>query len=154
MTKSEILQKLKRFCAYRERCHSEVRSKLISIKVYGDDLEEIILELIQDDYLNEERFARSYARGKHRINRWGKNKITKGLKFKAVSQYCIKKGLSEIEDDDYVTTLHTVIDIYYTSRQGKYQEALLKKKTIEHALNKGYEYHLIIEALNARLQRV
>lgn len=63
LTKQEGLQKLQRYCAYQDRCHQGVRSKLIELGIYGDDLEEIIVELIEENFLNEERFARSYAQG-------------------------------------------------------------------------------------------
>ncbi len=143
MTKIEALQKLKMYCAYQERCHSEVRSKLLSLKVYGDTLEEVILSLVQEDYLNEERYARSYARGKHRIKKWGRNKITQELKSKGVSAYCIKKGLSEIEYDHYIESLNDVVFKYYTARIGKYDRRKLRIKTIQHAVSKGYEYQLV-----------
>ena len=116
MTKSEALQKLKKYCAYQERSHSEVRTKLLSLGVYGDTLEEVILELVQEDYLNEERFARAYARGKHRIKKWGRNKITQGLKMKRVSDYCIKQAMTEIDQELYVLALQEVLTKYYKER--------------------------------------
>jgi len=142
MTKSQALQKLKKYCAYQERSHSEVRTKLISLKVYGDTLEEVILELIQSDYLNEERYARAYARGKHRIKKWGRDKIKQGLKLKRVSDYCIKKALTEIDPDHYEQTLQEVLIKYYKVRKGKYDNYTMQTKLINHAVNKGYEYHL------------
>lgn len=148
MTKSEAVQKLKKFCDYRERCHSEVRTKLISLKVYGDQLEEVILELVQDNYLNEERYARSFVRGKHRINKWGRQRITRELKLKGVSQYCIKKGLSEIDTREYNEALQKIVEKYISFRQNRYPIQVLKKKTLQHAINKGYEYQLVIDSIN------
>ena len=107
--KDVALQKMQRYCAFQERCHSEVRQKLLELSVYGDTLEEIIAELIADNYLNEERFARSYARGKFRTKAWGRNRIKQELKMRRVSEYCIRKGLEEIEEDDYLATLEKVI---------------------------------------------
>ena len=142
MTKSEALQKLKKYCAYQERSHSEVRTKLLSLEIYGDTLEEVILDLVQEDYLNEERFARAYARGKHRIKKWGRNKITQGLKLKRVSEYCIKQAMTEIDQELYDLTLHEVLTKYYKERVDKYDRYTMRTKLIEHAVNKGYEYHL------------
>jgi regulatory protein len=143
MTKSEALQKLKKYCAYQERSHSEVRTKLISLEVYGDTLEEVIFDLVQEDYLNEERFARSYARGKHRIKKWGRDKITQSLKLKRVSEYCIKKAMTEIDPDLYVETLQEVLKKYYKERKSKYDSHTIRVKLIQHAVSKGYEYHLV-----------
>lgn len=142
MTKSQALQKLKKYCAYQERSHSEVRTKLLSLEIYGDILEEVILDLVQDDYLNEERFARAYARGKHRIKKWGRNKITQGLKLKRVSDYCIKQAMTEIDQEQYELTLQQVLTKYHKERKDKYDSYTMHTKLIEHAVNKGYEYHL------------
>ena len=142
MTKLEALQKLKKYCAYQERSHSEVRTKLISLEVYGDTLEEVILELVQEDYLNEERFARAYARGKHRIKKWGRGKIKQGLKLKRVSDYCIKKAMTEIDSDQYVLNLQEILTKYYTLRKDKYDSYTMQIKLVNHAVSKGYEYHL------------
>jgi len=142
MTKSEASQKLKKYCAYQERSHSEVRTKLISLEVYGETLEEVILELVQEDYLNEERFARAYARGKHRIKRWGRDKITQGLKLKRVSDYCIRKAMSEIDEEEYIQALKDVLSKYHKERRGKYDYLTMRTKMIQHGVSKGYEYHL------------
>lgn len=147
MTKSEAIQKLKKYCAYQERCHSEVRTKLLSYQVYGDTLEEVILDLIQEDYLNEERFACSYARGKYRIKKWGRNKIVQELKARKISKYCINKGLKEIEEEQYYVNLEEVINKYIKERKTKYAPYQLRTKTIQMAMNKGYEYELILELL-------
>ena len=96
-----ILNKLRHYCAYQERCHEEVRTKLLSLKVYGDGLEEIINQLISEDFLNEERFAKAYAGGKFRMKKWGRGKIIQGLKARKISDYCIKQGMSEIPEEDY-----------------------------------------------------
>ena len=87
-----------KYCAYQERSQSEVRNKLKSLKVYYEIIEQVIAELINQDFLNEERFARAYARGKFNINGWGKRKIIAGLKHKDLTKQCIILGLSEIDD--------------------------------------------------------
>ena len=110
ITKEEGLAKLQKFCAYQDRCHQEVRTKLITLGIYGDDLEEIIVELIADNFLNEERFARSYARGKFRMRRWGRVRILNELKFRKITDYCIRKAMTEIEEEDYLETLIEVLE--------------------------------------------
>jgi len=99
MTNGEALVKLQHYCAYQDRCHQEVRSKLLSIKVYGDQLEQVMASLIADNYLNEERFARSFARGKYRIKKWGHNRIRQELKMKNISDYCIRKAMKEVVEE-------------------------------------------------------
>ena len=106
----EVLFKMKKFCAYRDRCHSEVRTKLLEQKVYGDMLEEVISELIIEGYLSEDRFARSYARGKFRMNQWGKNKIIVGLKAKYIPANMIQTALTEIDEEDYLNTLQKLLE--------------------------------------------
>lgn len=134
--------KLEKYCAYQERCHQEVRMKLISYKIYGDDLEEIITALIQDNFLNEERFAKAYARGKYKIKKWGRHKIEQALKQKQISAYCIRKGMAEIEDDVYIDNLK-----YWIKRKNSDYESLLPfpryQKIRSFLFNKGYEMQLI-----------
>lgn len=149
--KDEILTKLQRYCAYQERCHSEVRSKLISLKVYGDLLEEVITELIREDYLNEMRYAESFAGGRFRIKKWGRQKITMHLKAKKVSEYCIKKALKEIDEDDYRKTLSSLIKKYKQERKTlKLNKLQLNKNCVQYCINKGYEYALVNEILNGK----
>jgi regulatory protein len=103
ISKDDALLKLQAYCAYQDRCHSEVRSKLLDLGIYGDDLEDIIVALIEDNFLNEERYARSYARGKFRIKQWGRLRIRRELKFRKISDYCIRKAMEEIDENDYHT---------------------------------------------------
>jgi len=146
--KEEVLKKLQHYCAYQERCHSEVRTKLLDLKIYGDLLEEIMGELIKDDFLNEQRFAESYAGGKFRMKKWGKLKITQKLKVKGVSAYCIRKGIGVIEDEGYLKTLSQVIDKYYCERKSKdFSGYVLYINCLKYCQNKGYEYPLIKEML-------
>ena len=98
LTKEEALQKLKHFCAYQERCHNEVKDKLYRLGVWKKDQDEIISTLIEEGYLNEERFAIAFAGGKWRIKHWGRLKISKELHHRQVSEYCITKALKQIPD--------------------------------------------------------
>ena len=137
-----ILGSLRRYCSYRERCHSEVRSKLLSLKVYGDELESVISQLIEEDFLNEERYARSYCSGKHRIKKWGRHKIINGLKRKRINNYCIKKGLQEIDSEEYLDNLHQLL-LKKLRLYDKEEEVTLKRKLISFAMRKGYSYEEI-----------
>src|SRR5690242_15375551 len=106
LTKEQALQKLRHYCGYQERCHSEVKAKLYELGVWKKDHDEIISSLIEDNYLNEERFAIQFAGGRFRMKQWGRVKIKYELKQKQVSEYCIKKALQQIPEEDYQRTLH------------------------------------------------
>lgn len=147
LSKEEALAQLQKYCAYQDRCHSEVRTRLLEYQVYGDDLEEIISELIAEDFLNEERFARSYARGKFRIKKWGRIKIKQELKLRQISDYCIRKAMTEIDDDEYLQTLETIIERKRDSLP-KLDHYTLRKKIVDFALRRGYEYEIISEIIN------
>ena len=146
--KEVALQKMQRYCAFQERCHSEVRQKLLEISVYGDTLEEIIAELISENYLNEERFARAYARGKFRTKSWGRNRIQQELKMRKVSAYCIRKGMEEIDEADYLATLEKIITKKLAELHGE-DNFTTQQKTAQYAMRKGYESELIWRVLKA-----
>ena len=93
LTKEQALQKIKHYCAYQERCHNEVKEKLYNLGVWKKEHDEIIATLIEENYLNEERFAIAFAGGRFRIKKWGRVKIKYELKQKQVSDYCIKKSI-------------------------------------------------------------
>lgn len=140
--KITALDKLQKYCAYQDRCHKEVRTKLLELGIYGEDLEQIIAELIAENFLNEERFAKSYARGKFRIKKWGKRKIIQELKRRQISEYCIKKGLKEIDDDEYEKKLRELLEKKNTYIVEK-NIYIRRKKLFNYAYQKGYESFLI-----------
>lgn len=146
VSRDEALVRLQRYCAYQERSHHEVRTKLLELKIYGDDLENIIAGLISDNFLNEERFARAYARGKFRMKQWGKRRIVQGLKQHSVSDYSIRKAMEEISASNYRVTLQEVI------RKKKNLLALeagfeLQNKLAQYAISRGFESELVWETL-------
>lgn len=147
ISKDDALLKLQAYCAYQDRCHSEVRSKLLDLGIYGDDLEEIIVALIEDNFLNEERFAKSYARGKFRMKQWGRLKIRRELKFRKISDYCIRKAMEEIEEDDYRKTLKEVIlkKKNLTKEPNAYK---MRVKLIRYVSGRGYEMEVIKDVIN------
>ena len=100
MTVSIANEKLKKYCAYQERSHKEVVDKLYKLGLYKNEVDQVLIALIQDDFLNEERFAQAFVSGKFRIKRWGRVKIKSHLKQKHISDYCIKKGMQEIDETE------------------------------------------------------
>ncbi len=145
--KAEALEKLQRYCVYQDRCHKEVRTKLLDLGLRGMDVEEVIIALIEDKFLDEERFARSYARGKFRMKKWGKMRIRKELKFKQVSEYCIKKGMTEIDDEEYYETIVGLLEKKNATLKepNSYKR---KNKLATFVIGKGFESFLVWEAVN------
>ena len=143
----EALNHLRKWCAERERCHSEIRSKLLEHSVYGDDLEQVIDRLITEGFLNEERYARAYARGKLRMNHWGWNKILANLKMKQISSYCIKMAYEEIDHEEYIDILNHLIS--RKAREIKESDYFKRRqKIIRFLVQKGFEIPLITEILD------
>lgn len=142
-SKAEALAALQRYCAYQDRCHQEVRSKLISLGIYGMDLEDILVQLIEEKFLDEERFAKSFARGKFRMKQWGRKRIVQELKQRKISDYCIRKALTEIDEEEYQQALSQVLKKRFSLASGNKFER--RKKAIEAALRKGYEPELVFD---------
>jgi regulatory protein len=105
LLKEEALQKIKQYCSYQERCHKEVKHKLYNYGLFKREVEEIIAVMVENNYLNEERFAIEFAGGKFRMKQWGRKKIQYELHQKGVSAYCISIALQQLEEDDYVKSL-------------------------------------------------
>ncbi|NEV92949.1 RecX family transcriptional regulator [Psychroflexus sp. YR1-1] len=143
----EALLKLMNYCVYQDRCHQEVEKKLKDLQMYEDAQAYIITRLIEEDFLNEERFARSYARGKFRIKKYGRLRITRELKAKNISAYNLKAGLSEIEEEEYLTTLRDLAEQKLNSlkEQDPYKK---RQKLYQHLAYKGYETELIYDVIN------
>ena len=141
-TPKQAKLKIAKYCAYQERCHQEVRDKLYSYSLATDDVELIIYELIQQDFLNEERFALAYVRGKFIYKKWGRNKIRMELKRRKISDYCIKKGLQQIDPDKYEEVLTALITKKINSLKAikGYQK---NYKAAQFVMNKGYESDII-----------
>ena len=148
--KKTALLKAADYCAYQERSQQEVRDKLYGYGLHHDEVEENLSELITQGYLNEERFAKAYAGGKFRIKGWGKRKILQGLKQHRISEYCIKKGMLEIDPDDYFETLMKHLEKKRPSIKTDSQH-ILKGKLTQHLIMKGFEMDLIQEAIKQSL---
>ena len=147
MTKEQALQKIKHYCGYQERCHSEVKEKLYSYGLWKKDVETLISQLIEENYLNEERFAELFAGGKFRMKQWGRVKIKYELKQKQISEYCIKKGLKEINEDDYQKTLRKLASAKWKTLKSERNIFARKTKTMNYLLQKGYEASMAAEAI-------
>ena len=148
LTKEQALQKIKHYCAYQERCHAEVKEKLYSFGLWKKDVEEIMSQLIEENYLNEERFARLFAGGKFRMKQWGRVKIKYELRQKQVSEYCIKMGLKEISESDYLKTLKKLAEEKWKTLKSEKNIFVKKSKTMNYLLQKGYEPQLVNELLS------
>lgn len=145
----EALEKLRKYCAYQERSHEDVVQKMWDLKIPEDWRDDIVLSLMQENFLNEERFARTFVRGKFNIKKWGRVKIVEGLKKHRVSPQCIKLGLSEIDEDTYLQVLKDTID-EKRSRLKEKNQWKRKSAIYRFAIQRGFESSLINQALNKR----
>lgn len=145
-SKKEAMLNVQKYCALQERSHFEVRTKLLEHGIYGHILEEILADLISNNFLNEERFAKSFARGKFRMKHWGRIKIQQALKQHGVSSFSIKEAMLEIDESVYLTILEGLLEKKDRTVTFKNQFDRMKKLT-DYALSKGYEYELILEVI-------
>lgn len=137
------LQKIRQYCAYQERNHREVKEKLYSYGLYKEDVEELISRMIEENYLNEERYAIMFAGGKFRVKNWGRVKIRYELKQKGVSNYCIQKALASIDDTDYEELLQKLFDEKLRSLKSEKNIFIKKRKIRDFLLQRGFEGELI-----------
>ncbi|MEH6745550.1 MAG: regulatory protein RecX [Maribacter arcticus] len=145
-TIQEATKKIESYCAYQDRCHKEVNGKLKEMGMIPLAIDTIIGQLIEDRFLNEERFAKSFARGKFNIKKWGKNRIVNELKFRNISKYNITTALKEIDPQEYLNTLDTLA----IKRLGQISESNIqkrRKKLADYLLYRGWESHLVYEKL-------
>ena len=143
-TNQEVKQKLEHFCAYQERCHNEVIQKMRSMAIDSNTIDEIVVYLIQNNFLNEERFACSFARGKHRIKYWGNVRIIDELKARNISQNIINTALKEITTEEYTATFQILSERHWESISEK-NNLKKRKKFCDFMLRKGFESNLIYD---------
>ncbi|MCK0199375.1 regulatory protein RecX [Ornithobacterium rhinotracheale] len=146
-TIAEIKEKMARYCAYQDRCHWEVEQKLKEFFLIPEAKDEVILTLMQHNFLNEERFAHSFVRGKFNQKQWGRLKITQELKKRNIGTRLINEALKQIDSQDYLKTLTDLMEkkadrITYKNEYDK------RTKLTRYLMQKGYEYELIKECLN------
>ena len=147
LTKEQALDKIKDYCSYQERCHSEIKDKLYSYGLRQKDAEEIIAELIENNYLNEERFAVQFAGGKFRMKQWGRKKIQYELQQKGVTDLIIKIALKEIDEEEYLETLQKLAQTKWNALNVE-NNLLRQSKTNAWLLQKGYEQRLISQVIH------
>ncbi|HRE62235.1 MAG TPA: regulatory protein RecX [Ferruginibacter sp.] len=146
--KEKAWQKIKHYCAYQERSHAEVREKLYSFGLYKQEVETLLVQLIEENYLNEERFAIAFAGGKFRMKQWGRVKIKFELQQKAVSAYCIKKALAGIDENEYLATLQKLAKGKLATLKSEKNIFIKKTKLRNYLMQKGYEPSMIMEFFN------
>lgn len=147
LTKNQALEKIKNYCSYQERCHREVKDRLYSYGLAKNEVEEIVAEIIDNNYLNEERFGVQFAGGKFRMKQWGRKKIQYELKQKGVNSYIIKIALKEIDEKKYLETLQKLTKIKWNALSRENKQAR-QSKTNAYLLQKGYEQKLISQVIS------
>jgi|TARA_B110001469_G_scaffold118492_1_gene125285 regulatory protein len=150
-TVDQLQRKLEQYCVYQDRCHKEVEQKMRDYNLIPEARELILLGLMKDNFLNEERFSKSYARGKFRIKSWGKQRIVRELKFRDISAYNIKTALKEIDPQEYIATIYRITE----NRNEVLTEAnhyKRKQKLIDFLMRKGFENELIFKTVKDVLE--
>jgi len=140
-TYKQVLAKSMKFCAYQERYQDELRLKLSQLNVSQNIIEEVITTLIEQNFLNEERYAIAFCRGKHNQKAWGKRKIIHALRHKGISEACIQIGMSYI-DETYEQSLHELCSKKAVQIKEK-NPAMYRKKLANFLISKGYEPELV-----------
>jgi regulatory protein len=148
LSPQQALQKLRHYCDYQERCHQEVREKLYSLGLHKPDVETAVATLIQEDRLNEERFAILFAGGRFRLKNWGKVKIRYELKQKQVSDYCIRKALAAIDESDYGKVLADKTTLKWEALASEPDPFIRRQKVRDYLVQKGFEPDRINAAIN------
>jgi regulatory protein len=143
----QALSRLQRYCTYQDRCHIEVERKLTEMRMIPQAKEQIIMSLIEDDYLNEERFALAFVKGKFRIKKWGRIRLKAELKKRKISKYLIKSALEQISEKDYLFTFEELANRKANSI--KANSILLKKKKLaDYLIYRGWESSLVNDKVN------
>lgn len=141
-TLTEATRKAENYCVYQERCHQEVIVKLVSLRMIPEAIDVIIVHLIEHDFLNETRFACSFARGKHRIKYWGRIRIVRELKMRKISEYNIKQGLKELDYDEYLINFDALSERHWEHMTERVK-LIKRKKFCDFMLRKGFESDLV-----------
>jgi len=144
ITVAEALKKMERYCAYQERCHKEIEDKLKTMRLIPEAREKIILHLLEHNFLNEERFAKAFARGKFRIKHWGRQRIVRELKYRGISPYNIKTALEEISENEYLQSFHAIAEKKYTSLRNL-EPHKKRKKLTDYLVYRGWENQLVFD---------
>ncbi|MDN6279886.1 MAG: RecX family transcriptional regulator [Psychroflexus sp.] len=147
LTVDEALAKMMQYCVYQDRCHQEVEKKLDQLAMFETAKAHIMAALIKDDFLNEERFSKSFARGKFRIKKWGRIRIVRELKQRHISQFNIKTALKEIDDAAYIDTIEKLAEKKFDQLNMDCSRRS-RQKIYQYLAYRGYEYTLIYDTIN------
>ncbi len=134
---------------YQERCHKEVRNKLRSMRMIPEAIDQITVHLIEEDFLNEERFARAFTRGKFRIKNWGKNRLRLELRQKDVSEQLIRLVLSEIDQANYLKSFHSLAEKRWSDLESEKDIRIKKKKLADYLKYRGWESDMIYDKIGS-----
>lgn len=146
LTPQQARQKMESFCAYRERCHKEVKDKLYGYGLYPSEVDQIVVYLIEQNFLNEERFAMAYVSGKFRIKGWGRQRIERELKLRQISPYLIRKAMEQIDGDEYESTLKKLAEKKWKLMTER--DSLKKRqKLMRFLVSKGYKLNEVTELI-------
>lgn len=145
----EATQKLMRYCAYRERCHKEVKEKLYQLNIHPQDHDKIIVQLIQEGFLNEERFAMAFVHDKFHLQQWGRFRIRRELAARDITESLIQKSLLQIDEKEYLNTFYTLLEKRLDLLSDE-KPLDRKKKITGYLLRKGFEADLVYEAVRDR----
>lgn len=146
-TVNEAKKKMEHYCAYQERCHKEVRQKLRDMHMIPEAIDVVIGHLLEHNFLNEERFAKTFVRGKFKIKKWGRRRLVQELKQKDISKYTINLALNTIGNDEYIDTFNVLAEKKLNSI--KESNILKKKKKLaDYLLYRGWEPHLVFDKVN------
>jgi len=150
-TVEEALSKLQNYCSYQERCHQEVRRKLVSMRMIPEAIDQIIVALLDHNFLNEERFAKAYVRGKFRIKKWGRRRLTLELKKKEICIFNINQAISQINELDYLEVFNDLSEsrLSFIKESNKLKK---RKKLADYLLYRGWESHLVYQRVSELVQ--
>ena len=140
----EALQIAKRYCAYQERCHQEVTKKLKSLNMIPEAIDHIIVKLIEEDFLNESRFAKTFVRGKFRIKHWGRNRLKAELRKKELSKFTINEAINEIDEAEYMDVFNTLAEKRLQAIKDS-NVMVRKRKLADYLLYRGWESQLVYD---------
>ncbi|NGX82974.1 regulatory protein RecX [Aequorivita sp. KMM 9714] len=152
-TVDEAKRRLERYCAYQERCHKEVQQKLYEMRMIPLAIDEIIDHLLRHNFLNETRFAQTFARGKFRTKKWGRNRIVNELKMRQISKFNIKIALKEIPDVDYYKTFETLAEKRIKQLESETNIQKKRKKLADYLFYRGWEPELVYAKINEILNK-
>ena len=154
ISKEQALQKIRLYCSYQERSHNEVKEKLYSFRLRKQTVDEIMSQMIEENFLDEERFAVQFAGGKFRMKQWGRNKIIQALKQKGVSQYCIRKAMEVIDDIAYNQVLQKLAERKWNTLRKEAHLLTKLQKTRSYLLQKGFESGPVSVVLKQLCQKI